>query len=73
MSIRQDRLLKKELTEAIDFFADLQTDNTVKGSDLIQTELNLLELKFYRKLRDLEPEPKKSRKKPSPTLAKSQE
>jgi hypothetical protein len=73
MSIRQDRLKRKELTQAIDFFAGLQTDNAVRDSDLIQTELNLLELKLYRKLRELEPEPKKSRKKPAISPVKTQE
>lgn len=73
MSIRQDKLKRKELKEAINFLQDLDTNSTVSGSDLIQKELNKLELKLCRKLIKLDSEPNKPRKRPSPTVAKTQE
>ena len=59
MSIRQDRILRKQLKEAIIFFRGLQTDSVVTGSDLIKYELNLLELSLHRRLEELDADPKK--------------
>jgi len=47
-------MTKADLTKAIDILTKLAASDAVKGSELVIQELEKLELKYHRKLREIQ-------------------